>query len=262
MRDEPRDWVVTDDEDFSPDAVGRRPDSASHDLLASNARYSPTTEEDFGDSGADVPRPEDGSGAGAPLREEVSVSDSQGTQIGDGNVQFNFFPERLERDAPPRSVYSSPESPEAAAGPHQQPGPELPTGVEIIVRRRFAMDWENGRPCLVGAQAIVANNSTADIFVTKVGLKPAGFPGPSKLVSGNAPEKVEPGGALTCALEAVDFSDILDQVSVSKRPGEPVFLVYAETGYGSAVKAHRSEPFSMTPKSTRPLSDGFTEWTE
>jgi hypothetical protein len=252
MRDELRDWLVTDDEDFSPDAVGQRPDSASHDLLASNARYSPTAEEDFGDAGADVPPPEDVSRTGVPLREEVSESDSQGIQIGDGNVQFNFFLERLKRDAPQAT----------AAGPHEQPGPELPAGVEIIVRRRFAVDWENGRPRLVGAQAIVANNSTVDIIVTKVGLKPVGFPGPSKLVSGNVPEKVEPGGALTCALQAVDFSDILDQVSVSKRPGEPIFLVYTETGYGSAAKAYRSEPFSMKPKSIRPLSDGFTEWTD
>ena len=160
------------------------------------------------------------------------------------------------------NVYSSPESPDTTAGLHEPSGGVPPAGVEVIVRRRFAMDWEKGYPRLAGAQAIVANNSAASVIVTKVGLKPVGFPGPSKLISGNVPEKVEPGSAVTCALQVFDFSDILEQVSVSKWPGEPVFLVYAETGYGSAVKAYRSEPFSTTPKSTRPLDDGFTEWTE
>lgn len=159
------------------------------------------------------------------------------------------------------NVYSSPESPGAAAGLHEPSG-GAPAGVEVIVRRRFAVDWGNGLPRLVGAQALVANNSAASVTVTKIGLKPVGFPGPSKLISGNIAEKVEPGSALTCALQLVDFSDVLDHVSASEQPGEPAFLVYAETSYGSAVKAYHSEPFSMTPKSTRPLDDGFTEWTE
>ena len=227
-----------------------------------------------GQIGPDSVAPAGASSAAGPAPVvNVSLHGGQGNLVGDHNVQYNTFVTQVLRppglpavtageDLTGSSASGDPDGAAAAAGPHGQPGTELPAGVEIIVRRRFAMDWVNGRPCLVGAQAIVANNSTADITVTKVGLKPIGFPGPSKLVSGNVPEMVKPGGAVTRALQAVDFSDILNQVSVSKRPGQPVFLVYAETGYGSAVQAHRSEPFSMTPKSTRPLDDGFTEWTD
>jgi hypothetical protein len=120
------------------------------------------------------------------------------------------------------NVYSSPESPDTTAGLHEPSGGVPPAGVEVIVRRRFAMDWENGYPRLAGAQAIVANNSAASVILTKVGLKPVGFPGPSKLISGNIPEKVEPGSAVTCALQVFDFSDIWTRCPSPKWPGDPV----------------------------------------
>jgi hypothetical protein len=160
------------------------------------------------------------------------------------------------------NIYSSLESADLIAGFHKGPGCAPTMGVEIIMRRRFVMDWESKRPRLADAEGIMANNSMADIIINKVGLKPVGFPGPAKLVSGKAPQTIEPGKAASCMLQAIDFADILVQVSNSGRPGEPAFSVYAESGYGSARKIYCSEPFSLEPRSTRPLDAGFNEWTE
>lgn len=60
-------------------------------------------------------------------------------------------------------------------------------GPEIMVRRRFAMDWENSRSALADVEVVLANNSTVDVTITKIGLKPIGFSGPTKLVGGPLP---------------------------------------------------------------------------
>jgi hypothetical protein len=119
MGNDLREWLVPDDTgDASPDAVAERRDSALSDLIAANAGY--RVGDDSDDSEMDVPLPEDkptGHGnhrsedASAAASQEptaaASVTDSQGIQIGDGNIQINISFEifdRLERDAPPAAA--------------------------------------------------------------------------------------------------------------------------------------------------------------
>ena len=160
------------------------------------------------------------------------------------------------------NIHHSPGSPGLIGWPRERTGQGPAMSVEIIVRRRFSMDWESGHPRLAGAEVTIANNSATDIILTKLALKPVGFPGLSLLVGGRLPEKIESGNALSRTLQTIDFTDILDQVSRADLPGEPTFSIHAESGYGCAVKAYGSEPFSLIPRSTQPLADGFNEWTE
>jgi hypothetical protein len=60
------------------------------------------------------------------------------------------------------------------------------SALEIIVKRRFDVDWENSRPRLAGAEIIVQNNSTDDVTATEITLKPVEFSGPAKSLPGNS----------------------------------------------------------------------------
>lgn len=145
---------------------------------------------------------------------------------------------------------------------HERTGRAPTLGLEIIVRRRFAIDWENSRTHLVGADLIVPNNSTVNVTITQIGLRPVDFPGPTKLVGGRLPETIERGKALYRTIKPFDFTDILNQTSNSDLPSEPIFLIYIESGYGSATKTCCSEPFTLISGSSEPLNAGFSEWTE
>jgi hypothetical protein len=134
--------------------------------------------------------------------------------------------------------------------------------LEIMVRRRFAMDWENSRSQLIKAEVVLANNSTTDVTITNITLRPVGFSGPTKLIGGQFPETIEHGKAIFRAIRPIDFTDILGLTSNSDRPPEPIFAVSVESGYGSTVKNCCSEPFSLIPRASQQLAAGFDEWTE
>jgi hypothetical protein len=132
--------------------------------------------------------------------------------------------------------------------------------LEIIVQRRFALDYENKSARFVRAEVIAQNKSSADVTVTKLGVKPVEIAGPTKLVREDLPETIGRGKALYRAIRPLDFADILGVVSPSNVPDEPRFLVYVESGYGSTMKRWTSAAFSLA--SSRQLTGEYDEWTE
>jgi hypothetical protein len=145
---------------------------------------------------------------------------------------------------------------------HERVGRESTVELEIIVKRQFAVDYENSSIRLVRVNFILQNNSAGAINVTKIILKPFGFPGPAKLVGGNLPEIIEPGGAESHTIRMIDITDILGLTSPSDQPNEPTFSIHVESGYGSALRTWTSEPFSLRSKYSQPFDGGFSEWTE
>lgn len=135
--------------------------------------------------------------------------------------------------------------------------------LEVIVRRRFVVDWDNRCIRLVEAEAIVQNNSLADIAPSRMVLKPANFRGDAKQVGGLLPETIGAGRALSCKIQQFDFSDILGRTSSFDLPNMPMFSVSVEIGYGSRIKNRASKPFPLRPKTLKsPTLGGSSEWTE
>lgn len=152
--------------------------------------------------------------------------------------------------------------PDFLAWLQERAGHEPAMGLEIIVKRHFAVNYENSSIRLIRVELIVQNNSGTAINVTKIALQPFGFPAPAKLIGGNLPEIVETGQALHRTIHTVDFGDIQSLTSPSDQPDEPKFSFRVESGYGSAVRSWTSEPFSLISRSSQPLDDGSSEWTE
>ena len=136
------------------------------------------------------------------------------------------------------------------------------SALEITVKRRFDVDWENSRSSLAEAELIVQNNSASDVTVTKIALKPVGFSGPTKLVGGLLPAEIGSQKALCRMIHAIDFIDILNLTSPSGTPDEPMFSIDVVRGYGSTARTYSSDAFSLTPRSTQAMSEGFSGWTE
>jgi hypothetical protein len=66
--------------------------------------------------------------------------------------------------------------------------------------------------------------------------------------------------ALKSVIEPLDFSDILDQVTESDLPDEPMFSVRVESGYGTVMRVWTSEPFPLS--SYKPLTGEYDGWSE
>ena len=132
--------------------------------------------------------------------------------------------------------------------------------LEIMVQRRFALDYENKSARLVRAEIIAQNRSSTGVTVTKIGVKPVEFDGPAKLASEDLPETIGEGKALYRSVRPFDFADILGLASPLDVSDEPRFLVYVESGHGSTMKRWTSTAFSLV--SSRQLTGESDEWTE
>jgi hypothetical protein len=133
--------------------------------------------------------------------------------------------------------------------------------LEIIVHRRFALDYKNLSARFERAEVIAQNKSSVDVTVTRIGVRSLDYDAPAKLVGEELPETIDRGKALHRVIRPLDFADLLGLIPPSYVPDEPRFLVYAESRYGSTMKHWASEPFTLV-SSRQQLTGEYDSWTE
>ncbi len=131
--------------------------------------------------------------------------------------------------------------------------------LEVIARPWFTLGGQGGI-VLERVEVIAHNSSISAIHVSEYGIEQTGAARDRRVFGRGEDLTVQPGASLYREIEPGAFTELSGRIS--KQSAELMFVIYVQTGHGTAARVWRSIPFSVMPGEPPRTPDGgmYSSW--